>query len=43
VCVAAGGCSWGQYSPSCWGTPTPCSQLSVATCASQTGCTVSTP
>lgn len=43
VCVAVSGCSWGQDNPNCWGTPTPCSQLSVATCASQAGCTVSTP
>jgi hypothetical protein len=42
TCQANPGCSWGTYDAPCSGTVTPCSQLSVADCPKQPGCTVST-
>ena len=40
-CYAAG-CEFHNGDPSCTGAPTPCSQLSAATCNSQPGCSLGT-
>jgi len=42
-CYMVSGCSWTGSDMNCYGRPTPCSQLSVADCARQPGCTLSTP